>query len=118
MTQISKKLTTIVRDDISPGYKVAQSIHSVVEFSIKHSNIFTAWYKESNYICCLETTTTKLREFINLLELLEIKYSVFLEPDINDELTAITLEPIDEKLHKNLFKNLKLTNSGQDRNNK
>ena len=43
MTQINKYLTVIVRDDLSTGYKVPQSIHSVVEFSITHNDEYKNW---------------------------------------------------------------------------
>lgn len=51
-----------------------------------------------------------MRDIIDLLEMLSIKYSVFLEPDIGNEITAITIEPLNSKTHKQLFKNLNLAN--------
>jgi len=48
------------------------------------------------------------------LDLLKIKYSVFLEPDIDNELTSITVEPISTQLHKRLYKHFKLANNGSN----
>lgn len=104
------KLTTIVRDDIDPAYKISQSIHSVTEFVNKHNDVYKEWNLNSNYLCCLETSPGKIRDIIDLLEMLSIKYSVFLEPDIGNEITAITIEPMDDITHKKLFKNLNLAN--------
>ena len=104
------KLTTIVRDDIDAAYKIPQSIHSVTEFINKHNDVYKDWNLNSNYLCCLEASLDKIREFIDLLEMLNIKYSVFLEPDIGNEITAITIQPLDPKTHKQLFKNLNLAN--------
>lgn len=65
----------------------------------------------SNYLCCLEASEYKIHKIIDILKYLGIKYTVFKEPDINNELTAIAIEAISREQHKKLFKNLKLTNS-------
>lgn len=104
------KLTTIVRDDLDAAYKIPQSIHSVTAFINKHKDVYNEWNLKSNYLCCLETSLNKIRDIIDLLEMLSIKYSVFLEPDIGNEITAITIQPLDSKTHKKLFKNLNLAN--------
>ena len=104
------KLTTIVRADLDPAYKIPQSIHAVTEFINNHKDIYSEWNLNSNCLCCLEASHLKMREIIDLLEMLSIKYSVFLEPDIGNELTAITIQPLDSKIHKQLFKNLNLAN--------
>ena len=93
---------------MSPGYKVVQTSHALADFAVKHGDIFTEWQQVSNYLCCLETSSIKFDRLINLLELLKIKYSVFYEPDI-DDVTALAVEPLSKSLHKQLFKNLKLT---------
>lgn len=101
-------LTVIVRSDLSPGYKVAQSSHAVANFAIEHEQNFKHWQQTSNYLCCLETSKLKLSRIIDLLDELKIKCTVFFEPDI-DEITAIAVQSIPRDLHKRLFKNLKLT---------
>ena len=112
MTQ-GDKLTTVTRTDISSGYKTPQSIHSVVQFSIEHSALYLEWNQKSNYLCCLETSLEKLYRLIDMLDLLKIRYSVFREPDIDmsimkDNLTSITIEALDSKTHKSIFKKFKL----------
>ena len=37
-----------------------------------------------------------------------------MEPDIGNEMTSITVEPLNSNLHKQLFNKLKLTNNGKN----
>lgn len=103
------KLTTIVRKDLSDGYRVVQTAHAVANFAIEHTTQFKAWQLGSNYLCCLEASEFRIYRLIDKLEELKIKYTVFTEPDIGDEMTAICVEAVPQDLHKKLFKNLKLT---------
>lgn len=107
--QINKFTTIIVREDLEPGYKVVQSSHALADFAVKYENEFKEWQCTSNYLCCLETSKLRIEYLISKLDELKIKYSVFLEPDIGNELTAITIEAVSDKLHKQLFKKFKLT---------
>lgn len=109
-TQINGDFLTIITNKhLTPGYKVAQSVHAMASFALEHESEFKDWQTCSNYVCCLETSLIKLRHIISLLDILKIKYSIFLEPDIGNELTSIAVQAIPEKDHKKLFKNLKLT---------
>lgn len=95
--------------DLSKGYKVVQSAHALAEFAFKYREEFEAWRLGSNYLCCLETSRKSLSRLIDRLELLGIKYCVFLEPDIGNQLTAIAVECLPLEFHKQLFSNLKLS---------
>lgn len=87
-TQI--KLVTVVRNDISPGYQIAQSNHSVAEFAHKYPKHFTSWITESNYIVSLSIKNEfKLEHLLKKLELYGAKVVGFREPDIGDELTSL-----------------------------
>ena len=86
-----------------------QSAHALANFAIEYEQEFKKWQQYSNYLCCLEATNFKIDRIISLLDDLKIKYSVFLEPDIDNQRTAIAIEAIPRELHKKLFKNLKLT---------
>lgn len=102
-------VTIIVRDDLSPGYKVAQSAHALADFAIRFENEFKQWQLGSNYLYCLEATEYKIQRILSKLDDLKIKYNIFFEPDIGNEMTSVAIEPISRKQHKQLFKNLKLT---------
>ena len=86
-----------------------QSSHALADFAIQYEKEFKTWQQISNYLCCLEATDFKIDRIISLLDELKIKYSVFLEPDIGNKRTAVAIEAIPRKLHKQIFKNLKLT---------
>lgn len=90
----SDKLYVISRRDLPPGVQAAQSVHAITEFSFEYPEIFREWYENSNYICILASTDEN--ELIKLSERLkkkEVKHSIFREPDLNNELTAIAIEP-------------------------
>lgn len=91
MKQIKEpKLITITREDISDGYKVVQSCHSIADFAFEFPETFSQWKKESNSIICLSVK--------NEFELQKIyhKYKqltdtvMFFEPDI-DQFTSVCL---------------------------
>lgn len=102
-------ITIIVRNDLEPGYKVAQSAHALADFAIKFEREFKQWQLGSNYLCCLEATEFKIQRILYKLDELKIKYNVFFEPDIGNQMTAVAIEAISREQHKQLFKNLKLT---------
>lgn len=80
----------ITRQDMTPGYQLVQSTHSVAGFAATHSDTFAKWGSESNSIICLSAKSEE-----HLLKLYE-KYSKitptvkFYEPDV-DEWTSICL---------------------------
>jgi peptidyl-tRNA hydrolase len=88
------KLYVIVRRDMDPGYMVAQSCHAIAAFGEEHSEINREWMRTSNYIAVLECENENaLLNLINKADKFGVKFSMFLEPDLNNELTAVALEP-------------------------
>jgi hypothetical protein len=95
---------------LSKGYQVVQSSHALAEFCFNNREIFVEWHNNSNYLCCLcVDKEEELSRLILKLTLYNIKFSVFREPDIGNQITAIAVEPISKEKHKQLFKKLKLT---------
>lgn len=82
----------------------------MADFAVKFGHEFKQWQMGSNYLCCLETNELKMRKLIEKFQMLDIKYEVFYEPDIGDQMTSIAVEAISREQHKKLFKNLKLAN--------
>lgn len=83
----------------------AQCVHVMNEFSIKNKLIFDHWYNDSNYICILAVENEA--ELIDLIEKAkDITFSLFREPDLDNEITAIALEP--GKVSKKLCQKLSL----------
>jgi len=90
---------------LSPGQQLSQSCHALAQFAIDHSEIFQAWTKGSNYLCCLSTNRDNLKYFAQEVE---YNHSVFKEPFFKNRLTAICIEPLPESIHNSLYKQLKL----------
>lgn len=97
----------ITRQDISPGYQGVQSIHAAMQFAFEHPDINKEWYEKSNYLGFLSVPNeTELCRLIEKADENNIRYSVFREPDINNQITAIAIEPGSKS--KKLCSNLKL----------
>lgn len=97
----------IGREDLSPGLLAAQLCHALRQFSNDHPEIDKNWFINSNYICLLSVNSEE--ELLNLskkCDELNLCYSKFLEPDLDNSLTAMCLEP--GKLSKKLVSKLKL----------
>jgi hypothetical protein len=87
-----------------------QGMHSLVEFQQKYPSIYNAWHKKSNYLGFLSVKDEQsLLLLIEKLKIQNISYALFSEPDINNQVTAITIEPCEEskKLLSNIPRALK-----------
>ena len=63
-------------------------------FSKEHSEIDVEWYENSRYLACLAASSEReLEELILKCQNQNLIYSVYREPDFNDEITAIVIEP-------------------------
>ena len=73
---------------------MAQSCHVVFSFSQDHPEETKRWMSISNYIAVLNSSgEPDLHQLIELSDRQGIKYSIFREPDIGDQITAIAFEP-------------------------
>lgn len=85
------KLYIITHSDLPLKYQVPQSNHAAMEFAAQYPAEFLEWHKKSNSIIVLNCQNErKLVEFAQKLRDKGIKFSEFREPDIGDELTAIS----------------------------
>lgn len=83
-----------MRQDLPIGLQAAQALHACVDFSIEHPEITKDWHTNSNYIVCLNARDeTHLEYLIELAEKQGVPYSIFREPDIDHQITAIALAP-------------------------
>jgi peptidyl-tRNA hydrolase len=84
----------VVREDLTPGEQMAQATHAAIEFCCNYYEKIIAWNEASKYLVVLSTSN---EESLVALEQRardrEIDVSVFIEPDRNNEKTAIALEP-------------------------
>ncbi len=94
MHQINHKLIVITRRDLHPGYQAVQSAHAAVDFQHQYPDISKKWNKESNYLIILSVENEEqLLLFLEKVKYRDIKYTEFREPDIDNQLTAIAIEP-------------------------
>jgi peptidyl-tRNA hydrolase len=79
---------------LAKGYQAVQSCHALREFASKHPDIDREWYSKSNYLGLLSVKDEyDLKDMILKASHCGIKYAVFREPDIGNQITAIALEP-------------------------
>jgi peptidyl-tRNA hydrolase len=93
------KLYVVVRRDLPVGLRCAQICHAALKFAHEWRTIETAWYHGSNNIVILEVEDQA--ELLVMIERLRnggISLSVFEEPDLNNEITAIAVEPKAKRL--------------------
>lgn len=94
MKQINEKLRVVSRRDLSIAYQAVQSGHAAIDFQHQHPVEASEWQKQSNYLAFL--TVADEAELIKLISraiLSGIKHTIFREPDINNEITAVAFEP-------------------------
>lgn len=97
----------MVRKDLQPGLQLAQSCHVTFSFSQEYPNETKKWMTESNYIAVLNCSDEyEINQLIEKALINNIKFSVFREPDIDNQITAIALEP--GLISKKVCSNLKL----------
>ena len=88
------KLYLITRSDLKPGYQGVQACHAAFQFCFEHPDFTKEWFEKSNYLGFLSVKNEdELVSLINKAQRYGINFSIFREPDIGNEVTAIALEP-------------------------
>jgi len=71
-----------------------QSAHAGIQFQHEHTELAKNWYHSSNYLIFLSVENeVELNNIIDAATSKNITISVFREPDIDNQITAIALEP-------------------------
>lgn len=96
LTNIQKKLYVLISNELDPVYGCVQGGHAVAQYLLEHPK--QSW--NNQYLIYLYANIDKWKR---KLDLFELDYSYFKEPDLNNTITAIAVED-DGKM----FKNLKL----------
>ncbi len=94
--QVSKfdetKLISITRQNLTFGYQLVQSCHSIADFAYDHPDIFKQWKQESNSIITLAVKDEQsLIDICNKLQSVTPYITSFREPDIDNQMTAIAI---------------------------
>lgn len=90
------KLTTVTRRNISPGAQSVQSSHALVQFIFEHPEISLNWFKDPYLVQLSVENEEQLQQLIYKLQKFNIKYSIFREPDLENQITSIAIEPSDK----------------------
>lgn len=99
------KLITITRRDIPAGYQAVQAANAAIDFQHKHPEIAKQWNSISNYLVFLSVASEKdLYKYLDRFTSKGLKFTPFFEPDIDNQLTAVAVEPTEKarKLCSNL----------------
>lgn len=92
--QDNSKLIVVTREDLSDGYKAVQSTHAAINFTFEHPQRAGPWFYNSNYLVLLELKNEKqLKLLIQKCDQNQLAYTVFREPDIGNQITAIAIAP-------------------------
>jgi peptidyl-tRNA hydrolase len=79
---------------LEEGYQAVQSLHAGIQFVFEHPEYAEHWYKQSNYLGLLSVADEQeLTKLIEQAAANDIHFSIFREPDIEDQITAIALSP-------------------------
>ena len=93
------KLYVLIRDDLSNSQKAVQSGHVVAKFASKRQDI--NW--DNQHFVYLTVSKFQLKKYMNELDINDIQYELFREPDIGNQITSIACLSKD-----NSFKKLNL----------
>lgn len=108
------KLYVIVNKDIlSPAQCAVQAAHSVAEFIFDYGQLPTVseWVVEHKTLIILEANEKDFFKKLELIKKSNLAYNAFVEPDLNDQITAFTVQPLNETEAK-IFKRMKLFKGG------
>ena len=94
---INRKLYVLVEKTLRPVYGCVQGGHAVAQWMIEHPNS-REWHND--YLIYLSADISKWKR---KLEFLEVNYTEFKEPDLDNQTTALAVFG-----HEELFKNLKV----------
>lgn len=95
--QRNEKLRIIVRQDMEPGYQIAQSVHAARQFAEEHPEKERSWFRGSNTIVILGVRNQdEILGVIKKARTLAVSHSVFREPDLNNEITAVAIADTDK----------------------
>lgn len=89
-----QKLYVVVRGDLPAGLQCAQACHGVRAFVEEHPEADRDWYHNSNNLVVLTVADeSALTDLVLDAKRSGIGYVVFREPDLEDSVTCVVLQP-------------------------
>lgn len=84
----------VTRRDLSPGFQACQASHAAFTFSVENPDLVQKWHTESNFLVIVTVEDEDaLRSLLDEATERGILSTSFIEPDLDNEMTAIVLEP-------------------------
>lgn len=99
------KLYIIIRADLRPGQQAVQAAHAMRQFVADHPDIDRKWFEQSNTLAFLSVPDEwTLRKLADKADDQDLRLSSFREPDLDNAMTALALEPglVSRRLCRNL----------------
>jgi hypothetical protein len=97
------KMYVLVRNDLEITYRGVQGVHAVAQIMLHYPELATTWNNET--IVQLAVRNEKdLEYWVWKLQSKNKKYDFFREPDLNNQMTAVSCVDTGE-----IFKNLQLS---------
>ena len=101
-------MVVVTRRTLSTGYQVAQSVHAAFGFAVKYPKLVEVWDKISKYLVCVSAKDEdELKKLALKCEARGLRFFVFKEPDLDNQVTAIAIEP--SEMTQKLISNYPLT---------
>ena len=93
--QMVRRLYIVVREDLPPGASShSQVAHALTEYSFKYPRDFKEWHDNSNtLVVCQVPDMNALLDLVERAAFEHVPRALFLEPDLDDTLTAVAFEP-------------------------
>lgn len=94
------KLYLVVRYDLSSaGMQAAQLCHALRAFSEEHPDHDRSWFERSNTLVCLKVPNEEsLMQLHNRVRARDVPASLFREPDLNGQATALAVGPMGRRI--------------------
>lgn len=94
--QVQEKLRIVTRLDLTIGQQSLQAAHAAIDFQYQHPVEAKEWHSKSNYLVFVTVSNEDaLIKLITKAILTGIKHTVFREPDLYNQITAVAFEATD-----------------------
>jgi peptidyl-tRNA hydrolase len=87
-------LYVVSRGDLSLGTQATQAVHAAFTFAMEHPILTEEWYRDSSYLVLVAVPDEEsLTQLLIKAREADLVTSIWREPDKDNEMTAIALEP-------------------------
>ena len=93
------KLYIVTRTDLAPGLAASQLCHALRQFVAEHPDVDRPWYHDSKFLVLLEVPgREQLAKLVYDAARERVPLSLWQEPDMQQEPTALALGPTGRRL--------------------